>query len=291
MELNPQIKIFIVIGIIILILTGIPFKITKDILFPAKVNTTVNNTIIIYQTVEKIITVYPTIDGKLYFADEFQNGTRLLNHPFSFYRSDINYPNNNLKVSVNVYGYRIFPNYHYHDLDNTNSINHGYLIQSPLDSQNEFLFLTVSVLEDEIISEKSNNMWLINQNAFAIQIDNRLYFPVQYQQQREIKELENTANLQTSEYIQAFGQTRTYNPNVINNKETDSNGTLLSSEFVGYGGIVSQQHYYLYKGVSNAEDGYILFEIPKNTDMTKIKILGNFFSFGSAQWVIRDKNV
>lgn len=289
MELNPQIKIFIIIIIIGFVLTGIPFRITKDVFFPAKINTTVNQSpIIIYKTIEKIVTVTPTIDGKIYFADEYQNGTRILNHPFSFFRNDINFKNNNLKVSINVYGYRIFPSYHYHDLDNTNAINQEYLTINPIDSNNEFLFLMVDISEDEIISSKTNDIWLINENSFAIQIENILYTPIIYPKQREILELENTANNQNSEYIQAFGQTRFYNPNAISSNELNNNGTPVDNSFVGYGGITSQQHYYLYKGLSNAEDGYILFEIPKNTNYQDIKILGNFGSFGNSQWVIKN---
>jgi hypothetical protein len=39
-------------------------------------------------------------------------------------------------------------------------------------------------------------------------------------------------------------------------------------------------------GPGNAFDGYMLFEIPKETQEKDIRLLGSFASFGDANWKI-----
>lgn len=221
------------------------------------------------------ITVTPTPDGKTYFASEFQDGVRLLGRPFSWYRPDINLQNNNLKVSAIVYDYRIFNSYHYKNFDETNSPNNIYQEVFPAKSGDEFLFIFVNIVVDDVISDKSNNLYMPNASSFALQIDNTVYYPLDFPKQQLIHELDLTPNFQNSVYIQAFGQERKYI------------STIKKDENLEYGAIISQPHEWITKGKSNAEDGYILFEIPKNTNVKNIKILGQFFNFGSSQWAIQ----
>ena len=270
-------------------------------------NSTIANTLLSHPEVQKAlaegnvdslyvyepvyITVTPTPDGKTYFAGEYQNGTRQLAHPFSWYRSDVNLPNNNLKISANVYDYRIFSSFHYQDLDITDAIGQGYIEQKPQSDNDEFLFIFASIYEDEVISAKTPNVWLPTQTNFAIQINNTAYYPVTYPYQIRMRELEQLTTQKDDSFIQAFGQNREYQNIHTSNNELYNNGTPIdNSQSVGYGGFISNTHYFIQKGSSNMEDGYILFEIPKNTPIDNIKVLGQFFSFGNAQWILTNIN-
>jgi hypothetical protein len=236
------------------------------------------------------ILVTPTPDGINYFANEYQNGTRQLGHPFSWYRHDINLPNNNLKVSANVYDYRIFPSFHYQDLEMTDAIGQGYIEQKPVNPNDEFLFVFVSIYEDEIISAKSPNVWLPTQKNFGVISNNVQYEPVEYPYQINIRELEVLGNYNDNSQPQAFGQYVQYIPEHANTNELFNNGTQMEETESPYAGMTSVSDNEIPKGSSNMEDGYILFEIAKTTDINNIKVLGQFFSFGNAQWLLTNKN-
>lgn len=236
------------------------------------------------------ILVTPTPDGINYFANEYQNGTRQLGHPFSWYRHDINLPNNNLKVSANVYDYRIFPSFHYQDLEMTDAIGQGYIEQKPVNPNDEFLFVFVSIYEDEIISAKSPNVWLPTQKNFGVISNNVQYEPVEYPYQINIRELEVLGNYNDNSQPQAFGQYVQYIPEQAHTNELFNNGTQMEETESPYAGMTSVSDNEIPKGSSNMEDGYILFEIAKTTDINNIKVLGQFFSFGNAQWLLTNKN-
>lgn len=236
------------------------------------------------------ILVTPTPDGKIYFANEYQNGTRQLAHPFSWFRHDINLPNNNLKVSANVYDYRIFPTFHYQDLEHTDAVGQGYIEQHPVNPNDEFLFVFVSIYEDEIISAKSPNVWLPTQKNFAVISNNVQYAPIEYPYQINIKELEVLGNYNDNSQAQAFGQYVQYIPEHAHTNEFYNNGTQYQDTTLPYAGMTSVTDYVVPKGSSNMEDGYILFEISKTTDIKNIKVLGQFFSFGNAEWLLTNDN-
>ena len=236
------------------------------------------------------ITVTPTLDGKTYFANEYQNGTRQLAHPFSWFRNDVNLPNNNLKVSANVYDYRIFPSFHYQDLDTTDAIGKGYVEQKPLNPNDEFLFIFVSIYEDEIISAKTPNVWLPTQKNFVVLSNNVVYSPVEYPYQINIRELEVLGNYNDNSQARAFGQHVQYIAEHPHTNELYNNGTEMQDNTLPYGGMTSVTDYNIPKGSSNMEDGYMVFEIAKTDDIKNIKVYGQFFSFGTAQWLLTNIN-
>jgi hypothetical protein len=281
MELNPRIKLFIILAIIILILTGIPFRLILGVVAPIKQTVNTTPQIIIYRNITNTVFVTPTIDGKTYFAGEYQNGTRLLAHPFSWYRTNVNLPNNSLKISANVYDYRIFPNYHYKDLEYTDSPNDIYATQYPDNPNDEFIFVFVSIYADEHISN-TPNVWLPNQKNFALSIGGITYFPVNYSYARQIAEMQELTNQGNNYFIQAYGQYREYTTR--NNRNELYNNGSSAYEPVGNAGEVSRTLFYIPKGSSNMIDGYLLFEIPKDTSPKTIRILGSFYSFGYSEW-------
>ncbi|MDD2208259.1 MAG: hypothetical protein PHU45_02770 [Bacilli bacterium] len=236
------------------------------------------------------ITITPTPDGKTYYAGEYQEGVRLLAHPFSWYRKDVNIPDNNLKVSANVYDFRIFPKYHYKNLEYSDSPNGIYDEQLPYDNNDEFIFIFANIYGDEVISDKTNNVWLPTQKCFSIAIEGTTYYPIVYPYQLKIKEMQELTNQQNSYFIQPYGYTVQYEEGHSRHNELYNNGTPVGYESSGIAGITARSLSYIPKGESNMVDGYLLFEIPKDTKIEDITVLGSFFSFGQAQWKLYNQN-
>ena len=243
-------------------------------------------------TVTKIVyvTVTPTPDGITYFAGEYQNGTRLLAHPYSWFRNDVNLPNNNLKISTNVYDFRIFPSLHYKDVENTDSPNNIYTEMKPTNPNNEYLIILVNVYADEIISSKTPDVWLPTQNNFALSITGITYTPISFPYQYKFKELEEITTQQNDYFIEPFGYQQTYTQTGLTNNELYNNGTPLSFTETGIAGNTYNTLAYIPKGSSNMIDGYILFEIPSNTPINQILVIANLFDFGNAQWRLYNDN-
>jgi len=81
--INPRILAFMaLIGIFIAI------AFSGQFLFPKKENPEDNTQIVVIEKEVEIL-VTPTPDGHLYFATEYQNGTRLLKRPFTWIRHDV----------------------------------------------------------------------------------------------------------------------------------------------------------------------------------------------------------
>ena len=282
MELNPRIKLFIIIGIILLLLTGIPFKIGKEILFPQKqvINTTPE--IIIYRNITTVVTVTPTPDGKIYFAGEYESGIRLLAHPFSWYRANVNFPEQKLKISANVYDYRIFDTYHYKDFEYSDSPNNIYEEQIPNNPNDEFIFVMADIYDDSTITN-TPNIWLPSQNNYAISINGITYTPIIPTEPMQIKEMEEITTQQNDFYIQPFGTYHQYD-NTNTHNELYNNGTVEGYEEDGVAGNNLYTLSEIPKGASNMVDGYLLFEIPKDTPISAIEVMGNFASFGYSSW-------
>jgi hypothetical protein len=293
-ELNPQFKIIIIIFIGLIILTGIPFKLAKDIISPKhnEINAT-PTPIIIYRNVSVFVT--PTPDGQNYFAGEYQTGIRLLNHPFSIYKTNIsnvqNYKsasNNSLKITINVYDYAKFEQLHVWDLETSNSPNDNtWQLFRPEKDNYEYLIIFVSVKTNEIISINTPDVLLPVTKQFGIQLENTMFYPVSnFPNQEQIEELENRKTLDNTVYIQQFGKYNAYEGITVANKYYNSTTNEYENTFKenSIAGVVTYDKVYTRKGDSNVEDGYIIFEVPKGIDDKLFLVRLNYFAFGSAAW-------
>ena len=242
--------------------------------------------------VTKIVT--PTPDGKLYFAGEYQNGTRMLNHPFSIYRgydgkfipNNVN-KNSTFKFSINVYDYAIFNTLHFFDIEYTDSPSgKGYVTQYPYDENNVFLILFVSIYSDEVISKNTQSIWLPNQTYFKVWYNNTIFNPqTEYPQQLRIRELERTVNSNGDSYIQAFGQNVYKSKKITIDSSNDESND--NTDIVGYKSI---KQYYIPSGLSNIEDGYIIYEIPRNANINDIMVNFGYGSFGYSSWKLYNED-
>jgi hypothetical protein len=258
--INPRVFAFLAfVGLLIFLVFG------GNIIFPKanKVNSS-STTVFIEKTVTVLVT--PTPDGHIYFASEYQNGTRLLKRPFSFIRYNA-LGNQDMKVTTIVYDYKIFDKLHWF-----NPAQYKYQEQLPTEGF-KWCFIMVYVYMDDVIGDDTR-YWMFNRSYFALFDEKSRYLSTHrdYPYQLRYKELENTPTFDNSQYVQAFKQERMYSESLA---------------FAESAGEYSNELYYLRGGKSNAIDGYLLFEIPENTTPEDLIVLGNFDSFGFSQWRLK----
>ena len=247
--------IIIVIGVLIFLV--IPW----NIIFPVPVKIIPPKIIYVNTTQTIYVKVTPTSEDGYYYSNEFTNGTRKINHPFTWIKEDVT-GLKDMRVSVNVYDYRILTNgYHWFNI-----YDYKYYLQTPENSKDEFLFVFIHI-EMNDISGDDTRLYLPSRNMFAVQSGKNVYAPIDYPLELRINELENTNDYYDVSKIEAYGQ----------KSITESVGSNTGYQY-------SEKQDYLRGGKSNSQDGYIIYEIPKNTSIKDILILGSFYSFGSAQW-------
>lgn len=262
LELNAKVPIIICILIILFIFSGIPFILMKQAFFPPVKNTSQNiSTITIYETI--IVTVTPTPDGKLYFANEYESGIRKIKRPFSWYREDVS-GQKDLSVHVTVYNYKSLNSFTWF-----NPSDYKYYKEYPSNSDNKFMFVFIQIYMDDEIGNDPR-MWLPNENRFVLQANNRIFYPVQnFTKQVRIKEFEETYTLNDDSRIGYYGGIKQYQKG---HRET--------------AGEIFEEATYLKGGKSNAVDGYIIYEVPKDISDNEFIVNGAFNKFGNAAWIL-----
>jgi hypothetical protein len=267
MEINPAVKIFIIIVIILFVLSGIPIKIIKDTLRQTNISTqniTPNVTpIIIYKTIEILVT--PTPDGKIYFASEYDNGIRKLKRPFSILRENAQ-GLKTLSVHTTIYDYKIFPIYHWF-----NPNDYKYYPQYPINPDNKFIFIFINTYADDVIGDDAR-FWIPVEGSYLLESNNIVYSPISFSKQIRIKELESTYNYNDNSRVTAYNSNRIYKSSI---------------EYSNTSGETSESIDVLKGGQSNAIDGYMIFEIPKDIKTEDITIWMNLYSWGNAGWVLK----
>jgi hypothetical protein len=279
MEINPRL---FALGFLFMAVFAVVFG--TPYLFPHPVvkNTTPNVTII-YKTIEKIITVTPTIDGHIYFASEYQNGTRKLQRPFSWIRSNVT-GYKDMKVTVIVYDYKFFDKLHVF-----NPEEYKYKEMNP-SSGTKFCLIFAYVFMDDIIGDDTR-MWAVSRHFFAV-YDGKAdpYSPLVYRYEGRIRELENTKTFNNDYFVQGFKSFREYQPLYspktmdLSNMSDQAQEKGTSQNIQSNAGEINDEIYYLRGGQSNAIDGYLIYEIPVEDTPEDLIVLGQFYTFGSSQW-------
>lgn len=261
-ELNPRIYVFIILlGIIMLIIGGTPY------LFPHRLDSKINqtnqsNVTIVYKFIEKLVT--PTPDGHIYFASEYQNGTRLLQRPFSWIRYNAS-GTMDMKVTTIIYDYKMFNKLHAFNPDDW---KYDEILP---ETGKKFLFIFPYVFMDDIIGDDTR-MWMFNRNFFAVYNGKDTFRPKVYPYQIRFKELENTPTFNQEMHVQSFKSIRMYD---------------FNPDYFSTAGEYNDEIYYLRGGQSNAVDGYLIYEIDEKDNPEDLLVLAQFYAFGSAQWRLR----
>lgn len=255
MDINPRVFAFLaIIGFLAFLVFG------GNIIFPKKNQEEDKPQMVILEKEVQIL-VTPTPDGHIYFASEYQNGTRLLKRPFSFIRYNALYKQD-MKVTTIVYDYKIFEKLHWF-----NPAQQVYQEQLP-DENMKFCFIFITVFMDDIIGDDTR-AWMFNRSYFGLFDGEIMRYHMQYPYQIRYRELEQTPTFDNTGYVEAFKQKRLYS----------------EEEYaVKTAGEYSDEVYYLRGGQSNAIDGYLLFEIPKDKTPDDLIVFADLSSFGFSRW-------
>jgi hypothetical protein len=281
-EINPRIWVFLFIFLLLYVGIFQNWIFYAIPLFPQKtpvINTTniTPNVTIIYRNITVLVT--PTPDGHTYYASEYQNGTRLLQRPFTFIRYNVySFPklsageqitlkeSQDMKVTTIVYDYKTFEKLHWF-----NPATYKYAEIYPTGDNKQFLFIFIYAFMDDVAGDDTR-MWMFNRSLFAVYDGVTTYRPIEYPYQIRYRELENTYTFDHSTGVQAFKSLRLYS---------------ASADYQDTAGEYSSELYYLRGGKSNAIDGYLIFEVDKNINLEETLVLGQFYTFGAAQWRLK----
>jgi hypothetical protein len=229
-----------------------------------KIITPINNTsskVEVYKIV--YVTVTPTPDNINYFASEYDNGTRKMLRPFTFYRENVS-GYQSMKITSEVYDYKIFPSFHWF-----NDADYTYYETIPPNPNDEFLFVFFNMYADDI-SGNYAGLYLPLDSMFSLRAGNNMYqADTSFPQHLRIEELENSYTLDDATRIKPFGYTVQYSKDI---------------QYAQTAGMMAYQNNYLQSGKSNAFDGYVLFEIPKGTNPQDIYFAMRFGNIGNANW-------
>ena len=261
-EFNTRIWFFAAIGLLLIFcLFFLPPMLEKP---KPVINISANITPTATPIIEYVY-ITPTPDSGIYYVSEYQPGARKLQRPFSFYREKA-LGEKDLSVHVTVYDFKIFNKYHWF-----NPSDYLYYIQFPQTPNSKFLFVFINIYLDDIIGDDTR-FWIPSENSFAIQINDLVYNPSPFVKQLRIKELEETFNMNDNGRIEYFNTYRMYS--------SASNAGISAGETTNNIDVLKG-------GKSNAIDGYLVFEIPKEAQEKDISVLGNFYTFGSSEWRLK----
>ena len=164
-----------------------------------------------------------------------------------------------INVSITVYGYKELQNFSYYDF------NWGQDFKEYSPDGTEFFFAYVHIEQEET----GVTVYLPQQSNFALQIADTLYYPVMFPyEQNQIREMDNNKVMDNTTRIIPYAYEYIKVQDNVTHVERPDLSPLI----------------YLRPGKSNAQDGYIIFNIPIDYNKRMAYINGDFWSFGSASW-------
>lgn len=212
------------------------------------------------------ITVTPTPDNINYFASEFEKGIRKINRVFSFHRTDVS-GLKDMTVKMKVYDYKEFDKYNWF-----NPQDYIYYQQYPSQKDYKFAFVFFTIWMDDYNGDDVT-LYLPNSSQYVLQAGDEIYSPIPFVKQLRIMELEETFNDNNNDRVDYFMTDKQYNRNL---EYRDTAGETIRDLTILRG------------GKSNAIDGYIVYEIPKESFGKDKFFLVNFHAFGDVGWKINN---
>lgn len=198
-----------------------------------------------------------------HYVDPFVQGERWEDQWFKWKREDVQ-GNKDLQVGVVEYRHAFLDYYTW-----WNAAMGNYQVQKPAAGNRYF----VVWVHEEMIGENSTydpSMWIFDETSFRVQVKGQIYSPdTVHNPVNRIRELDRQYDFYDTVITGPFGWQVRYSG--------------FNPETAGY---VAERKGWLRLGQGNAVDGYILFEIPKDTMESDILVLGSFSRFGNAYWRI-----
>lgn len=197
-------------------------------------------------------------------VDPYEQGLRSENQWYKWWRIDVQ-GLKDLQVGIIPYRHAWLDRYTWYDPAQGN-----YFQQNP-DSGMRYYVVWV---HEEMFGENKtfdSRMWGFDENAFRLQVNGVLYSP---------DETHNPVNrIKEFDYLYDYKNKVTAGPfsYLIRYTGTDPKTGGFAAERLGW----------IRLGEDNGFDGYIIFQVPKETKNRDILLLGNFASFGDAAWSFR----
>jgi hypothetical protein len=254
--INPKVFGFAILFVIIFIIAiGLPMTFPKPVI---KQNVTPNITYV-YKTVTVLVT--PTPDGHIYYSGEYQNGTRLLKRPFTWIRYNA-LGKQDMKVTTIVYDYAYFEKLHWF-----NPTTYKYQELTPNGINKTFLLVCINTFMDDKGGDDTR-MYAMPRKAFAVFDGMNTTYNIEYPYQWRFREVENMHNFNNLQ-LEAFKSFRAYS--------SSSDNSATAGEY-------NDENYYLRGGESNSIDGFLIFEVDKDSKPEDTKVLAQFRVFGYSSW-------
>jgi hypothetical protein len=204
-------------------------------------------------TPEPTPTPIPTEDPRVYML---RTNGRMMNQWHHWVRENVS-GYQDMSTWVTVYGYKMLPFYHFHD-----SLwgSKTFRKQSPAAGM-QYLFVFVNIYADG----DDVRQWLFPARDYVVYINGTPYYPEDITRPEEwIQELSETWDYAHVDTVQPYGY-----------KIVQEGGTGI---------LYVEAEETLYGGRSNAEDGYILFQVPRGVSASDIRVYGNFANLGGFAW-------
>lgn len=182
------------------------------------------------------------------------NGYHIRDWHFWF-RENANNFGENLRTWATVYDYLVLPNYHYW------SVSWGRKLKETPSPGMKYLFVFVNTYSDGDDARQH----IIEPHNWYVQINTTLYRPEEtIDPTLRITELDNLWNFAHVETPQPY-------PYKIVQEAGTGIRTAIKADVI-------------YSGRSNAVDGYLIYEVPADTDIKDVKVVGNFANLGGNAW-------
>jgi hypothetical protein len=200
------------------------------------------------------------------YVDPYASGERNFGQWFKFYRADVQ-GLKDLDYGIIAYRWRFLDRYTWY-----NAAQGNYFTERAPEGSR---FVAIWVRQETFgtnISDDSS-FWVFEDKSFALQVKDKLvpqdtgHNPV-----NRIKEFDD--------YLD-YTKTITAPPHNYYVKYTGHDPAT--------GGFAAEKIGVIRMGPGNAIDGYLLYIVPKNTQVRDMIFLGNFGTFGSAQWKFPEK--
>lgn len=199
------------------------------------------------------------------YIDPFASGLRTEGQWYKWYRSDVQ-GLKDLQIGIVVYRHKFLDRYTW-----WNPSMGNYFTQRPSEGNRMF---AVWVHQEMIGTNQTDDpsFWAFDDSNFALQVGDSLVGRAPHNPIVRIKEFDGLTDYYDTVTAPPFGYYIRYTGR---NPES--------------GGFAAEKLGVLRMGQGNAHDGFILYEVPKETQIRDIMFLGEFGTFGSAQWRFPEK--
>jgi hypothetical protein len=203
----------------------------------------------------------PTYDAD--FVDPYQEGMRNEGQWYKWYRADVQ-GLKDMNVGVVVYRRAFLDRYAWY-----NAVWGNYFSQRPAPGMRYF----VVWIHEEMFGVNQTDdprMWGFDESAFRLQVGDRMIdseLNITYNPVNRIKEFEGLSNYYDTVTAGPFSWLVSYT------------GTQPKQ-----GGFEATRQGWIRMGKENGFDGYVIYEIPRDTKLEDLILHGAFSKFGSAQW-------